>query len=199
LQSDKHPTESSVPAPSPWVERWLGTPRGSGQMLDFASGSGRHALLGVRRGFDVTAIDRDKTRLTLTEGRGCNQVEEDLERGRWTIAARRFEVVVVTHYLFRPRLALLCDRVEVGGRLIYETFADGNARFGRPANPAFLLADGELFDVARRAGLVVVAYEHGLRGTDRPALIQRVVAARPPFDVAGLPLEGVGLPRGIAS
>lgn len=191
MHSDTSGTVPQRPQPSRWVERWLGTPRGSGRLLDFACGSGRHAGLALAAGFEVTAVDRDTAGLNLSEGRGCTVLEEDLELGRWTFAARRFEVVVATHYLFRPRLALLLDCIEPGGRLIHETFADGNARFGRPRNPDFLLAPGESFDVCRRGGLVVIAYEHGLRGVGPPALVQRIVAVRPPFDAAGLPLETV--------
>ena len=50
--------------------------------------------------------------------------------------------------------------------LIYETFAVGNERYGRPSNPDFLLQSGELLDVAR-GRLAVVAYEQTFRG--RPA------------------------------
>ena len=37
--------------------------------------------------------------------------------------------------------------------MLYETFAAGNARYGRPSNPAFLLEAGELFAWAARNGM----------------------------------------------
>jgi hypothetical protein len=64
---------------------------------------------------------------------------------------------------------------------LYETFAVGNERFGRPANPDFLLRPGELLDVAARGGLHILAYEDGIIGTPRQARVQRIVALRPPW------------------
>ena len=60
----------------------------------------------------------------------------DLERpGTTPLAGRRFDAVVVTDYLFRPLLVPLVDCLEPGGVFLYETFALGNERFGRPRNP----------------------------------------------------------------
>ena len=61
--------------------------------------------------------------------------------------------------------------------LIYETFALGNERFGRPANPHFLLRAGELLD-AFAAGLTVVAFEQGFVSSPCPAVVQRFCGAR---------------------
>jgi hypothetical protein len=63
----------------------------------------------------------------------------DLEEGPWPYAGRRFDAIVVTNYLFRPRLPLLLTALNHGGVLIYETFMVGNERFGKPSNEAFLL------------------------------------------------------------
>jgi len=65
-----------------------------------------------------------------------------------------------------------------GGIVIYETFAAGNERFGRPSNPDFLLRPGELLDAF--AGLTVIAFEQGEVSRPRPAVIQRVAAAAGP-------------------
>ena len=62
------------------------------------------------------------------------------------------------------------------------TFAVGNERFGRPRNPDFLLRTGELLDRCRSAGLMVLAYEHGLRRAPDEAVIQRICAVRPAGD-----------------
>jgi hypothetical protein len=58
--------------------------------------------------------------------------------------------------------------------LIYETFARGNERFGRPHNPDFLLRPGELLDAF--AMLTVIAFEQGEVSVPRPAVIQRIAA-----------------------
>jgi len=46
-----------------------------------------------------------------------------------------------------------------GGVLVYETFARGNERYGRPSNPDFLLEPGEL--LRRVEPLSVVGFEKG--------------------------------------
>jgi hypothetical protein len=65
--------------------------------------------------------------------------------------------------------------LERGGVLIYETFARGNERFGKPSNPAFLLAPGELLE-AVRGKLHVIAYEDLTVEQPKPAAVQRLAA-----------------------
>jgi hypothetical protein len=64
--------------------------------------------------------------------------------------------------------------VAPGGLLIYETFAVGNERFGRPSNPDFLLRPGELIEAIRPL-LLPVAYEH-VTLADPPRRVQRIAA-----------------------
>jgi hypothetical protein len=64
------------------------------------------------------------------------RLQADLEDGGTPpFAGRHFEGVVVVNYLHRPLLPALVAAVAPGGVLIYQTFAQGNARFGRPRNP----------------------------------------------------------------
>lgn len=179
-----------TPRPSAWVARWIGRPRANARLLDFAGGSGRHARLALARGFRVLAVDRDRALLDMNESKNLEARAEDLESGRWSFSAERFEVVVVTNFLFRPRLDLLPRLLEPGGRLIYETFLQGNAAYGKPSNPAFLLEPDELFLFARRAGLQVRAFEQGFTDSPKPAMVQRLVAVRLPDDARPLPLTG---------
>ena len=97
---------------------------------------------------------------------------------RWAVEERRFAAVIVTNYLHRPLFPLLIEALDQGGILIYETFATGNARFGKPGNSAFLLERGELLERCR--ALNIVAYEDGLVTSPRPASIQRICAIREP-------------------
>jgi SAM-dependent methyltransferase len=182
---------------SAWVARWIGTPGGQldgrpregARLLDFASGSGRHARLAAARGFRVLAVDRDEAVLKMAKGRNIEARAEDLESGRWSFSAERFEVVVVTNFLFRPRLDLLAGLLQAGGRLVYETFSSGNEVYGKPSNPAFLLQADELFLLARRAALQVLAFEQGFVAAPKPALVQRIAAIKPPYDRESLPLQ----------
>ncbi len=192
---------------SPWIVRWLDRLPAGATVLDFAAGAGRHARAACERGLQVLAIDRNEQALARLrdEVRAASMLEAagnatdrasgasagagavsrlqlrvaDLESGPWPFAAHeRFDAVVVANYLFRARFALLASLLAPGGLLVYETFAQGNERYGRPSNPAFLLAPGELFERARRAGLTVLAYEAGLVQRPSPAIVQRVCAIR---------------------
>ncbi len=162
--------------PSAWVERWASSIRPGGAVLDLAAGSGRHSGLLARLGFEVDAVDRD-ARLFADPPAGVTLLEADLESGPWPYTGRRFDAIVVTNYLHRPLMARLVDSLEPGGLLVYETFARGNERFGKPSNPDFLLVPGELLE-AVRGRLRVLAYEDVVVAEPRPAAIQRIAARR---------------------
>ena len=163
---------------SDWVARWAALIRPGGATLDLACGTGRHSRLLARLGFEVDAVDRDPA-LFPDPPEGVRVLAADLEGGPWPYAGRRFDGIVVTNYLHRPLLPILVDALEPGGVLVYETFARGNERFGKPSNPAFLLAPGELLE-AVRGRLRVVAYEDRVVDSPRPAAIQRLCARREP-------------------
>lgn len=161
-------------APSEWIVRFAPRVRAGGTVLDVAAGAGRHARLFLARGHAVTAIDRDVGRLAPHPA--LRAIAADLEDGSpWPLAGERFDAVVVTNYLWRPLLPALVEAVAPGGLLLYETFAEGNARFGKPSNPDFLLRPGELLELVR-GRLVVAAYEHGETPAPRPAVVQRIAA-----------------------
>jgi hypothetical protein len=62
------------------------------------------------------------------------------------LPGERFDGIVVTNYLHRPLLPDAGRFARARRRAVYETFARGNERFGKPSNPAFLLAPGELLE-----------------------------------------------------
>jgi SAM-dependent methyltransferase len=162
--------------PSAWVQRWTPMIRPGGVVLDVAAGSGRHARLLARMGFEVEAVDRDAS-LFADPPPNVRLVEADIEGGPWPFLGRRFDGIVVTNYLHRPLIPVLLDCIERGGMLIYETFAQGNERFGKPSNPDFLLAPGELLESVR-GKLRVLAYEDLTVSEPRPAALQRLAARR---------------------
>lgn len=161
-------------APSAWIERWRHLLPAGCSVLDLACGSGRHLRWLATNGHAMTGVDRDAAALAGLQGLG-ELVCADIENGPWPLAGRQFGAVVVTNYLWRPLWPQILDSVQPGGVLLYETFAQGNAAFGKPSRPDFLLAPGELLQVC--AGWNVVAYECGqLRQPDR--VVQRIAAIR---------------------
>ena len=180
-----------VESPSPWVVRFASAVPGRGAVLDLACGTGRHARFFLERGHPVTAVDRYSAGVADLLGReDFELIEADLEDGGgWPTGERKFAAVVVANYLFRPILPDIVGAVAEGGVLLYETFAEGNARFGRPSNPDFLLRPGELLRAVEGA-LSVVAYEHGEIARPAPALVQRICACRGSGYPAARSLDG---------
>lgn len=161
-------------APSAWVLRWAHLLPPGGTVLDVACGAGRHLKWLAAQGHRVTGVDRDPAALVAC-GTAGECIAADIENGPWPLPGRRFDAVVVTHYLWRPLWPTLLESLAPGGVLLYETFAHGQASVGRPARPEFLLQPGELLQ--RCAGLRTVAYEDGF--LDAPArFVQRIAAVR---------------------
>lgn len=161
----------AIVAPSEWVVRWSPLIT-RGRVLDLACGAGRNARHLAGLGHEVTAVDREPQSLE-----SMRFVRADLEDGSpWPLAEERFDGIVVANYLHRPLFARIERALAPGGLLIYETFMQGNERFGKPSNPAFLLAPGELW--AAFAGLQLIAFEQGLSLQPKAAMLQRLCARR---------------------
>lgn len=127
------------------------------------------------RGHATVGVDRSPQAVEAASAFG-EVLLADIEAGPWPLPGRSFGAVVVTHYLWRPRLPDVVAAVAPGGVLLYETFAAGNETVGKPSRPDFLLAPGEL--LAACAELRIVAYEDGFLPTpDR--FVQRIAAVRP--------------------
>ena len=180
MQAPEQHTQTE--AISGWVRRWASLLPG-GEVLDLACGSGRHARHLVAMGHPVIALDHDPEMLEKAAGPGITTSLVDLEAPgfAWPFAAGRFAGIIVTNYLHRPLLEAMIASLAPDGVLLYETFAEGNAEFGKPSNPHFLLKEGELLALALQHGLRVVAFEEGRVELPKPALVQRMCAVRPDF------------------
>lgn len=153
-------------APAAWIVRHAPRIAAGGRILDVACGNGRHLRYFADRGHPTTAVDINTAparRLAAAERFDGDIVTADLEAGDWPLPGRRFDAIVVVNYLHRPLFPHLRESLAEGGVLLYDTFAAGNERFGRPRNPDYLLQPGELL---REFGdsLNVRAYAHGELG-----------------------------------
>jgi SAM-dependent methyltransferase len=179
--------------PSSWLVRWAPLIPPAGEVLDLACGGGRHARFLAQQGHAVDAVDRDARALALLAGvAGVRPLRADLEGAPWPYPDRAWDGIVVANYLHRPLFPSLLASLRPGGVLIYETFMAGNERWGRPSNPAFLLQPNELL-TAFGADLALVAFEQGEVGQPKPAVVQRICAART-ADVTRVRLPGSAAP-----
>ncbi len=124
----------------------------------------------------MDAVDCDAAAIAaLAATAGVHALCADIEHAPWPYAGRQFAVVVVTNYLHRPLFPALIAAIAPGGLLIYETFAEGNAAYGRPTNPDFLLRRGELLELV--GAMQVLGFEDLTVNTPKPAVVQRICAA----------------------
>jgi SAM-dependent methyltransferase len=180
-------------APSAWVQRFAALIP-PGPVLDLACGSGRHARLLAALGHPVLALDRDPAALACAAGHNIATMQIDLEAegAIWPFDVGQYAAIVVTNYLHRPLFTHILASLANGGVLIYETFASGNALYGKPSSPRFLLKHGELLQLLREqpdAGMHVLAFEDGYTEAPKPAMVQRICAIRNPAEFP------VGQPR----
>lgn len=141
---------SGIARPAAWVMANSDLVRPQMRVLDVASGAGRHALLFASLGCAVTAVDRDPERIAALRQAAAREAlvvdaqVRDLESGAPALGTARYDLIVVTRYLHRPLMPAIVEALAPAGVLLYETFTTGQAARGKPSNPAFLLAPGEL-------------------------------------------------------
>jgi SAM-dependent methyltransferase len=173
------PVAHGLEAPSAWVQRWTHLVKAHGTVLDLACGHGRHMKWFASQGHSVTGVDRSPEAIAAVGPLG-EAIVADIENGPWPLTKegqiRQFDAVVVTNYLWRALFPVILESLAPDGVLIYETFATGNEKVGKPSRPEFLLQPGELLRAF--AGLRVVAFEDGFIAQPE-RFVQRMAAVKP--------------------
>ena len=165
-----------ISTPSQWVVEHTPLIREGGRVLDLACGNGRHAIWLAGQGYQVDAVDRDAQAVVgMQDAPNINVSIADLETGNWPTGNQRYDGIVVSRYLFRPLLKTLAGMLNPDGVLIYETFMLGNALYGRPSNPDYLLKPDEL-KLIYTPLLKIHAFEQGKVECPVPAMMQRICA-----------------------
>ncbi|MDX1580495.1 MAG: methyltransferase domain-containing protein, partial [Alphaproteobacteria bacterium] len=164
--------------PSNWVVKHARRIKPGGDILDIASGQGRHTRYLLGLGYRVMALDLNIEPLTdLDDNPDAAVMAADLENGPWPLGNATFDGIVVVNYLWRPLFPHIRDAIAPGGVVIYETFQHGNEAFGRPSNPDFLLKENELRE--EFADFDILDFEAGEEGGDRPTVKQKICAVKP--------------------
>jgi SAM-dependent methyltransferase len=180
------PSPHTASDPSPWIARYAPLVRNAASLLDVACGHGRHAKFFASRGVRVVAVDRDESAIASLNGIQNIATElRDLEGASrsadaWPYAHETFDAIVVCNYLWRPTFDRTLDSIKPGGVLLYETFMDGNERYGKPSRHEFLLRSNELLERTRNQ-FRTIAFEEGdvFDDTGRPiACAQRICSIK---------------------
>jgi SAM-dependent methyltransferase len=153
---------------------------GAPRALDVACGAGRDSVHLALQGFEVEAWDHDPDALARARdlaarhGVALRTVLCDLERRDVPAPGRSFDLVICFRFLHRPLFPWIARAVAPGGWLVYETYREGQERYGRPRRQHFLLASGEL--AGAFPDLVTIRYEE-LEPAGGP-VIARLIARR---------------------
>jgi tellurite methyltransferase len=168
----------SEPRRAEWDERHRGKAAGEaepfllemlkelprGLALDVAAGRGRNALALARAGMKVVAVD-----FSTEAMRAINTTAHAERLAIWPLVANlgsfhlkdeSFDAIVNINFLDRALFPEFARALRPGGMLIADTFLVDQAALGHPRNTAFMLAHGELRELAR--GLEVEEYREGM-------------------------------------
>jgi len=154
---------------------------GQKRVLDLAAGAGRESVFLALRGYQGGAWDHDRGPLeraqamALHHGVTIETCVRDLEIRDPRLPVASHDVVMVFRFLHRPLFPRIAQAVAPGGWVVYETYLEGQERFGRPKHPRFLLHQGEL--PGHFPGFEIVRYEE--RTPDEGPMLARLLARRP--------------------
>lgn len=169
-----------VPGPSRFLVNNVNLLPG-GRTLDLAMGCGRNAVFLALRGFDVEGVDispeavAGALKAAYRAGVLLSVRVLDLEADTCPISHRAYDVIICFNYLHRPLIPCIKQGLRRRGVVVYETFTEDQAQFGRPRNPDHLLKHNELlhfFDDFR-----CLRYHEGVIGGDRA--VAGIIAEKP--------------------
>jgi SAM-dependent methyltransferase len=157
-----------------------------GRALEVACGSGRNATWLACRGLTTWGVDLLPDALVRARGVAAHAplaapiafAVADATRPL-PFPAGMFDVVCGIRYLDRALFPRLARLLAPSGVLVWETFLEAQARFGRPRRPEHLLAEGELERLCRAAGLTAVLVQETIP-PGGPALAAIVARAPAP-------------------
>ncbi len=121
-----------------------------GLALDIAMGEGRNAIYLASRGFDVDGVDSDPSAVKRARsaarrlGAPIRAVVGNVEDGTHIIPVDAYDVISVFDYVHRPLFTDIREGLKAGGVVVFQAPLQGTSGAASPADPARLLAPGEL-------------------------------------------------------
>jgi tellurite methyltransferase len=148
----------------------------SGTAMDLAGGVGRHAIWLARRGWRVTLLDISEVATVMAQenARACRNrmIFEWADATQFKAGPRKYDVVLVFFYLERKIFPELIKALRPGGLLVYKTYTELQAKFGKGrTHPMYLLKQNELLRVFSK--LNVLHYEETIRNRVIAQLVAR--------------------------
>ncbi len=146
-----------IKSPSEWLIYCLNqiNYKKNSHALDLACGYGRNSIYLEDRGYAVISIDISKKALDHFSGKNIRKFCKNIEDiNSWPIHEKKFELVLVTNFLNREIFSYILKSVNKGGYLIYETFSEGNEKYGKPKNRDFILKSNELLKLTEEFKLL---------------------------------------------
>ena len=144
-------------SPSEWLVYCLSqiSYKKNSHALDLACGYGRNSIYLEDRGYKVISIDISKKALDDFSGKNITKICKNIEDiNSWPVHEKKFEIVLVTNFLNREIFSYILKSVNKGGYLIYETFSEGNEKYGKPKNKDFILKSKELLKLTEEFKLL---------------------------------------------
>ncbi len=122
-----------------------------GDALDLACGRAGNAILLTQCGFNVDAVDISPIVLSKVEQYvaqknlsivcECRDVEQE------GLSEKKYDVIMVSYYLYRELFPQIIASLKPNGLLFYETWSQQKVDDSGPSNPDFRLKMGELLDL----------------------------------------------------
>lgn len=165
-------------------------------VLDLACGQGRNGLYLLDNGLDVVFADKQSEFLSQIKvkvaAKHCDDDESAEVANYWPVdfecdnfselAKKQFSAIIVFRYLHRALFPQIKEAIAAGGVVVYETFTQDQAQYGRPSNPDFLLKPNELQEVF--SDWKIVHYFEGVVNNEtsqasQKSAIAQIIAIKP--------------------
>ena len=151
----------NIPQPCSLLSQYHYLLPSHGTAIDIACGAGGNAIFLANHGLTTQAIDISDVAIEQLNRRDvpgltahCQDVEKHpaLTFSNNSTNAKlnshdKFDVIVVSCYLYRDLCPAIIEALAPGGLLFYQTFHQQKQTSNGPSNPKFLLKNNELLDL----------------------------------------------------